>query len=341
VKIFPVFIPNSGCPGHCVFCDQSLNSGVIQPPSPKEVVQSLQQLLPDIGLDQVAFYGGSFTALPVDLQNDYLLAVQPYILNRRVGGIRISTRPDNIDCETALRLSQHGVETVELGCQSFSDEVLVTSGRGCLAEVHGRAVRILRDAGLAVGIQLMPGLPGATEEEAFDSLSKALQLQPDFLRIYPTVVLDGTRLAVDWRKEDYLPLTLERGIEICADMALACHAAGVPVLRFGLQASDSLDTDAVLAGPYHPAFGQLVQSRLWLRAMRCLLKGTNVSEVFVHPYDFSTALGQRRSNVDLLQREDSELSIKSSDTVARGYIRVGFTTFEMMAFAAGTGDNFE
>jgi histone acetyltransferase (RNA polymerase elongator complex component) len=337
VKIFPIFIPNEGCPGGCVFCDQSLNSGIAQAPTPEEVAQLLGQSMPESGLDQIAFYGGSFTALPADLQDRYLLAAQPFLRSGQVGGIRISTRPDKIDHDSVVRLRRLGVETVELGCQSFSDDVLAASGRGCRAKVYGEAVRILRDVGMVVGIQLMPGLPGATTDEARDSLMKALLLEPDFLRIYPTVVLSGTRLALDWQDGRYSPMSLDCALELCADMALICNKAKVPVLRFGLQASLDLDSGAVLAGPYHPAFGQMVQSCLWLRAMTRILTDADTVVIKVHPHDLSTAIGQRRNNVERLIQQNDGLTIEPSDAVRRGYIQIDDRIVEMMAFAAGNG----
>ncbi len=335
MKIFPIFIPNAGCPGGCVYCDQRLNSGVVQAPTPDEVSRLLKQLLPAEGLDQVAFYGGSFTALPEILQDEYLATVRPFIASGQVGGIRLSTRPDRINRECAVRLQYFGVETVELGCQSFSETVLQASGRACTVAAHATAINLLRDAGLKVGIQLMPGLPGATDGEACESLHKALQLMPDFLRIYPTVVLSGTQLAKDWRNGRYLPMSLEHAVEVCADMALISHAAGVPILRFGLQASAELDSGAVLAGPYHPAFGALVQSCLWSRAIMQLTEEVNSFVVQVHPRDLSAVVGQRRSNLQYLQRQRPGLEIKVSDSVSRGLMQTEHQTVEMMAFAAG------
>ena len=336
MKIFPIFIPNAGCPGGCVYCDQRLNSGVVRTPTPGEVSRLLEQIIPGAGLDQVAFYGGSFTALPVPLQNEFLAAVHPYILAGQVGGIRLSTRPDRLSHECAERLKNFGVETVELGCQSFSEEVLLASGRACRVAAHTTAVNLLRDAGLTVGVQLMPGLPGAVDGEACVSLQKALLLKPDFLRIYPTLVLSGTRLATDWRAGRYLPLSLERAVEVCADMALLSHAAGIPVLRFGLQASAELDSGAVLAGPYHPAFGELVQSCLWLRAIVQLTEEGGAQVVQVHPRDLSAVIGQRRSNLQRLQQQRPGLKIKVAVDVSRGLIQTEHKTVEMMAFAAGS-----
>lgn len=336
MKILPIFIPNAGCPGDCVFCDQSINSGVAHPPSLEDVEGLLAATLKKNRLDQVAFFGGSFTALPGALQDGYLATVRPYIESGTVSGIRISTRPDCIDPDCVDRLCNSGVETVELGCQSFSNDVLLASGRGCGADVHAEAVALLRGAGLSVGIQLMPGLPGSTEEEACASLREALKLEPDFLRIYPTLVLSGTRLEALWREGSYLPLSLDRAVDLCADMAHICHLAGVPVLRFGLQASKDLDSGAVLAGPYHPAFGQLVQSRLWLRALRGVSADDSEPSVKVHPHDLSDALGQRRSNFNQLRQHCPGFLIEASDQVPRGQLKSRKQTGDMMALAAGS-----
>ncbi|MBE0500553.1 MAG: radical SAM protein [Desulfuromonadales bacterium] len=341
MKIFPIFIPNLGCPGGCLYCDQRLNSGVAQAPTPEEIAERLKQQLPEAGLDQIAFYGGSFTALSLSLQNNYLQAVQPFLGSGQVDSLRISTRPDCIDGASAARLRRFGVKTVELGCQSFSDRVLAASGRGCRADSFPLAVTVLRDAGLSVGIQLMPGLPAGTDDEARNSLLSALMLKPDFLRIYPTVVLAGTRLAIDWQDRRYRAMSLDHAVDLCADLALICHEAEVPVIRFGLQASVDLDANGVLAGPYHPAFGQLVQSSLWLRAMRRLLAGRQTHVIQVHPHDLSTALGQRRSNLGRLHQQNPDLTIEPCNMLTRGQIQIEQTTVEMMAFAAGTGDRFE
>lgn len=298
----------------------------------------LQQGVPAAGLDQVAFYGGSFTALPDELQVSYLQTVQPFIKSRQISGVRISTRPDRLTAKSVRLLRDYGVETVELGCQSFSDDVLLASGRGCRAENHAVAVRLLRSAGFSVGIQLMPGLPGGGDLEARDSLRQALALRPDFLRIYPTLVLAGTRLEVDWRDGRYRPLSLAAAVDLCAVMALDCYRAGVPVLRFGLQASSALDAAAVLDGPYHPAFGQMVRSSLWRRALIRLATERRDVVILVHPHDLSDVLGQKRANTDLLAKAAPGLVLEASGAVDRGCLRVNQSTIDMMAFVAGNGD---
>ena len=274
-------------------------------------------------LDEVAFYGGSFTALSASKQAQLLESIRPYLAAGAVGSIRVSTRPDAIDTEGVRLLAEYGVTTVELGCQSFSDPVLQASGRGHRATDAVAAVKLLRQNGFSVGIQLMPGLPMADRHEAMISLEMALALAPDSLRVYPTVVLTATPLAETWRRGAYQPLDLEEAVDICADMQLVCRTHNIPVIRYGLQANEELSGGAVLAGPYHPAFGQLVKSRLWRRELERLIKKGH--DVFsVHPGDLSDAVGHRRSNLRYLEMLTGRpLSIATSPELQRGVIVPG------------------
>ncbi len=318
MTIFPFFIPHIGCRQHCVFCQQHRISGVDAATTPEQVSQQLAAILPPHGCGEVAFYGGSFTLLDIALQRDYLACVAPFIRGGQVAGIRISTRPDACDSVVAARLKTAGVTTVELGCQSFSSDVLELSQRG-----HGpwdaeRAVTRLRNEGLRVGLQLMPGLPGGSFAEARYSLAHALRLRPDFLRIYPTVVLTGTALENSWRHGDFVPLTLDEAVELCAELLWHCRMAGMPVIRLGLQSSHELDSgSAVLDGPYHPAFGQLVRSRLWRRALETAAVDSVARQVQVAFADLSDALGHRRANIDYLLQRFGSFNIAAQDGLAR------------------------
>jgi histone acetyltransferase (RNA polymerase elongator complex component) len=210
------------------------------------------------------------------------------------------------------------VSTVELGCQSFSDPVLRASGRGHVAADAAAAATILQQHGIALGIQLMPGLPGADREEAMASLVAALALTPEFLRVYPTVVLESTRLAELWRQGVYRPFELKVAIEVCADIELTCRSQGVPVARYGLQANEELNGGAVLAGPYHPAFGQLVKSCLWRRAFESVT-GEGCVVARVHPADLSDAYGHRKSNLEFLESASGHPFVVETDaSLARG-----------------------
>lgn len=288
----------------------------------------LEALLPSAGDGEVAFYGGTFSLLPSQVQQAYLDAVQPHIAAGRVAGVRVSTRPDALDESRVKFLAARGVTTVEIGCQSFDGEVLRRSRRGHFADDIAPSVHRLRDKGLKVGLQLMPGLPGGDREEALFSLDKALELQPDFLRIYPTVVFSGTELYRLWSQGGYLPMSLDEAVEVCAEMLKRCRAREIPVIRVGLQGGSEFDSgDVVVAGPYHPAFGQLVKSRLWLSALESLPVDGRSLAVRVNPSDFSDAVGHRRQNKELLTQRFDTFEISGDREVPRGMIASGKDTF--------------
>ncbi len=323
LRILPIFVPHAGCRHACVYCNQVSTSRVENMPTADMIRRLVDQAVAVQRLDEVAFYGGSFTALSTGEQQDLLGLIQPYLASGVVGGIRVSTRPDAVDAGVARLLVRYGVTTVELGCQSFSDQVLLASGRGHLAADAVAAITLLRQYGVSLGLQLMPGLPGGDRQEAMASLAAALKLAPDFLRVYPTVVLAETPLAGAWRRGTYRPLDLEAAVELCADMELVCRAHGVPVIRYGLQANENLNGGAMLAGPYHPAFGQLVKSRLWRRSLERLMQMGH-DAVSVHPADLSDAVGQRRGNLLYLEAlAGRRLAVATSAELQRGAVRFG------------------
>lgn len=323
MKVYPFFIPHVGCPHRCRFCQQQKVSGHAAAPSPTQVSKELQLLLPEKGTGEVAFYGGSFTLLEPALQEDYLQQVKPYIANGQVSGVRVSTRPDAISKERLALLKQGGVTTVELGCQSFSADVLRTVERGHSPQIVRHAVTLLRCWSFHIGLQLMPGLPGADAREARQSLRKALDLEPDFVRIYPAVVLRDTALEDDFHQGRFRPMDLDEAVELCAEMLWHCREAAVPVIRLGLQASASLEPgQALVAGPFHPAFGAMVRSRLWRRALTTVVTGQGEHEVRVHPADLSDALDQRRGNLNYFNQRGQRLILRSDTGMARDHLAV-------------------
>ncbi len=268
-SIIPVFIPHVGCPHNCVFCDQKHIAGKVNAPTPEQIsIQVEEALKKEHKLPpQVAFYGGSFTAIPEDDQMAYLNAVGKWIDNGSVSGVRISTRPDFIDTDILKRLIEKGVRTVELGIQSFDDEVLKASGRGHTALQGEQAAKCVKEMGLELVLQLMAGLPKDTREAATRSACKAAELNPDGVRIYPVAVIEDTALAQMYASGKYSALTVEEAVEWSADMLEVFIEAGIPVIRIGLNPSENLE-GAILAGAYHPALGELVRSRVYLRIAR-------------------------------------------------------------------------
>lgn len=313
--IVPFFISHQGCPHQCVFCDQERISGQGGGlPDSAEMLAAIDRFAASGGGRplEVAFYGGTFTSLPRHDQQRLLSPLQPLIAAGRVGGVRLSTRPDAVDGETASFLASRGVATVELGVQSMADGVLAAAGRGHGAAHVEEAFAALRGAGIAVGAQLMPGLPGDTAESALTSLQRVLALSPAFVRIYPTVVVAGTRLAELWRSGVYTPLGLDEAVSLCAAMLRRCLAAGVPVVRIGLQPTEELERPGtILAGPWHPAFRQLVEGELFYGLLERLAAGIPAGssvEVACSPHRVSDVTGQRRRNLVRL-RERSGLAV--------------------------------
>ena len=299
-QILPFFIPMEGCQNHCIYCNQRAISGERQGPTPDDIRQMLEQARH--GPYEVAFYGGSFTALPLARQAAYLQAVQPFFNTGQVGGIRISTRPDCIDKQRLVFLAKNGVQTIELGIQSFNDFVLVLAGRNYLAEEAMAACAMVRAAGFALGIQLMTGLPGDQPALALQSAFQAVPLHPDMVRIYPTVVLPDTPLAALWQKGVYQPQSLEEAVATVRDMYAVFQDADIPVIRMGLQPSAEL-TATYLAGPYHPAFGAWVRSALKQQQMASLLvNGRTAGRLAVPHGDMPLAAGQEKANRTWLQQ---------------------------------------
>jgi histone acetyltransferase (RNA polymerase elongator complex component) len=271
--IVPVFIPHMGCPHLCVFCNQKNISGASHAPSPEEVLNYLDaSLSPEKPVAVIAFYGGTFTAIPVSEQEKYLSIAQRFIAEKWASCIRLSTRPDEMDERVVRFLKEHGVRTVELGVQSLDDGVLKKSGRGHAAGDAVRAAGIVKDAGLELGIQLMAGLPGDSKEKFLKTVSGTVRLKPHFVRIYPALVVEGSGLADMWRRGEYRPLALDEAVELCAEALEIFDAAGIRVIKLGLQPGDELEK-TLLAGPYHPSFGHLVKSNIALKKMLNALEG--------------------------------------------------------------------
>lgn len=305
-RIYPVFIPHLGCPHACVFCNQREITGA----AAEEAIRQLNRLIdcpPQEGAYELAFYGGSFTAISPAMQMRYLETARRAREAGAVSSIRLSTRPDAITPEVLERLRQYGVGTIELGAQSMRDEVLRASGRGHGAVDVRRASRMIREAGFQLVLQMMTGLPGDDDEGAMDTARELIALQPDAVRIYPTVIVRGTELEQRWREGSYREHTLEDAVRVCAKILPLFEEAGIPVIRVGLNPTDELSGGAALAGAYHPALGELVRSRILRNQAEALLKETDCEgrsvTIRVPPRRLSQMVGQRRGNVEWLKEQ--------------------------------------
>lgn len=309
--IIPFFIPHFGCPHRCVFCNQKNITGQSKPVDLASIPRTIAQYLNTDNHNnpaQIAFYGGSFTALSQETQRSYLEAVQPFIQSGNIKCIRLSTRPDGISRDILSLLNEYHVKTVELGVQSMDDRVLNMSGRGHSAVDTENAVWLLKEYGFCIGLQLMVGMPGDSAAGFENTVGRVIKLKPDFVRLYPLLVIKDTPLEELYKTGRYTPLSLSDALSQCCSAMLRFASAGIEVVRVGLQPTEELETPGtIVAGPYHPSFRQLVESSLLLNRMRSVLrgrKGKSEAVAFsVNPADLSAAIGQHRVNIERLKQE--------------------------------------
>jgi len=316
--IIPVFVPHLGCPYTCVFCNQNRISGAQSPAAPETVIEAMKQAaLPGKPVKrQLAFYGGSFTAIPLEQQTALLQTAKMYIDRGELDSIRLSTRPDAISEEILQRLKQYGVETIELGAQSMDEEVLRRSGRGHTAKDVENASLLIRQYGFRLILQMMTGLPGDTPERSLQTARRIISLSPDGVRIYPTVIVRDTALYELWKRGSYEEHTVEQAVTTCAAMVPLFEEAGIPIIRLGLNPTDDLSGGDAAGGAYHPALGELVRSRIYRNRAELLLAdtepGTSVI-LGVAPEKISQMTGQHRSNLEYLKQKYGlrELKVRS------------------------------
>lgn len=313
----PVFVPHSGCRHSCVFCNQWKVSGSSGQPAVEDIEQTVKRYLskvpPTVKRVEIAFFGGSFTGIEESKQQMFLRAAEGFVRMGLVHAIRLSTRPDCIDNEKLALLKEFSVETVELGVQSFDNSVLAAAGRGHTALDVYRAMELLKGCGFRTGIQLMPGLPGDTRGRSIYSADEAVRLMPDDARIYPCVVLAGTRLEAMYRSGEFTPLDLEEAVDISAQMYSRFTANGISVIRIGLHPLEN--SSSVIDGPYHTAMGFMVKSRYRRNVLDSLLaehKPGHGSVVnLAIPRSFCEEyIGLRRGNMDYLKSRYSLASIE-------------------------------
>ena len=328
-RIVPLFIPFLGCRSQCVFCDQRMLTGTGNAAPTAEDIRTILEkalaLQPAGQKVEAAFYGGSFTALPLRQQKELLAPAQHFLATGKVTGIRLSTRPDAIEEEAVRWLKTQGVSCVELGAQSHCNSVLNAAKRGYGFSCVEKAVAVLRHAGLTVGVQLMPGLPGETRLLWQKTLQRLWKLAPDFIRLYPTVVLAGTELAGSYASGVYKPLSLAEAVERTAWALAGCQQREIGVIRMGLQDSEELHSAKLLAGPYHPAFGELVWSFLIRQQVLYGLEqlSSSACRLFYHPQDASKVRGQKNENLRQWQEAGfGEVSLQAKASLCPGSLEL-------------------
>lgn len=301
-RVIPVFLPMLACPHRCIYCNQFVISGQQKLPDVQDVVSMIERNLATMPVKahkRVAFFGGSFTCLPMSIQNRYLDVVQTYLKSRQIEGIQLSTRPDYIDDEILQNLKQKGVTLIELGAQSLDDDILRRCGREHTVEDVRRASERIRSYDMELGLQMMIGLPGDTLETAMRTAEQIVAFGASCTRIYPTLVVEGTALADDYQSGNYTPLTLEESVEWCKELYRYFTAHHVTILRMGLHPTQDLRAgEHLLAGPFHVSFKELVLTALWRDRIAAQIaeEGRADVTVLVPPGEMNYAVGYASAN---------------------------------------------
>jgi histone acetyltransferase (RNA polymerase elongator complex component) len=332
--IIPIFIMHSGCPHRCTFCNQKIIAGNYAPQITKDFFDAEVKSYLDWNKKrssnvEIAFYGGSFTGIDKAYQETLLSWAGSYVESGQVNSIRVSTRPDYITKDSLTLLKKYNVSTVEIGAQSFNDDALQFAQRGHDSAATVLAMKTLKEQGFRTGLQLMAGLPKDTPDGFMNSINKTIELQPDTVRLHPLLVLSGTDLAEEFRRGNYKPLELAEAVDLCRMAWEKLTAVGIRVIRIGLQVTQALEKEgAILAGPFHPAFGSLVLSSVFYNSTIKLLNGipqdTKELRFNLSSRDISNFGGMANSNIAAIKKlyPRANIIVESTYGQTRGEISV-------------------
>ena len=337
--IIPIFVPHLGCPNDCIFCNQKSISGQKKNMTKEEAKNIIDNYLKNLNdsdaLIEIAFFGGSFTAINENLQNELLELAYTYVKEGKVESIRISTRPDYIDKNILKRLKKYKVKTIELGVQSANDFVLKRANRGHTFEDVKKASKLIRWYGFRLGHQMMVGLPESTRQDEINTAKALIKLKPKMVRIYPVLVVKNTKLEKEYENGIYKALPLPQAVETCKQLVRMFSDKNIDIIRVGLQNTDEIsdpssEKSEVVAGPYHPAFRQLVESGLWYDAIVEKIKKLNVKvkevQVTVNPLDVNNVIGHKKDNVlKLKEFYDVDLILKQDTNIKQGKSKIDIT----------------
>jgi radical SAM enzyme (TIGR01210 family) len=334
--IIPIFVPHLGCPNSCTFCNQKTISGQAKQVTAKEVKETIEYYLSNFKDDnkyvEVAFFGGSFTGIEEEVQEELLQAAFDFIKQKKVNSIRISTRPDYIDKKILKRLKKYKVKTIELGVQSTNDYILARCQRGHTFEDVKKASKLIRRKHFILGHQMMVGLPESTKLDEINTTKSLIKLKPKIVRIYPVLVIKGTKLEEEYRNNEYIPLTVNQAVERCKEIVTLFNKKNIRVIRIGLQNTNTIDEPGhneseVVAGPYHPAFRQLVESSMWYDSVVEEIKQFNTKvklvQVRANPVNINNIIGHKKENIEKLnQIYDVEVKVVADEKIKPGHFKV-------------------
>lgn len=312
--IIPIFVPHLGCPNDCTFCNQRKISGQMKNVTENDVRDTIEFYLNNFkeknAYKEVAFYGGSFTGINPELQEKLLSAAYEYIKEKKIDGIRISTRPDYIDKTVLKRLKKYKVKTIELGVQSTNNYILENCKRGHTFEDVVKASKLIRRYRFNLGHQMMIGLPESTELDDINTANDLIKLKPKMVRIYPVLVIKGTELEKQYNSGEYIPLTVDQAVERCKELCYLFGKKKINVIRIGLQNTDTIcsptnNGSEVVAGPYHETFRQLVESSIYYDTIVAQIKKLNTRakevEITVNPQNVNNVIGYKKQNIQKLK----------------------------------------
>ena len=325
----PIFVPHEGCPFDCIFCNQRKITGSdtsITKSEISKIIKEHLETLPECKrYVEVAFFGGSFTGISKEKQCEFLEEAHKFVESGDVDGIRLSTRPDYISEEILDRLEKYGVTSIELGVQSMDDEVLAASNRGHTEKTVREAVMLIRKYSFRLGLQMMTGLPGDTPRKSIETAHKIIALKPDFVRIYPTLVLEGTGLCRLYESGKYVPQELDEAVQLSSKLLKAFRESNIDVIRISLCTTDEIcENGSVVAGPFHSAFGELVESEIYYdKIAELLAENPKVSIIYVNPREVSKAVGNRKKNIIKIKENFGiDLKIKAQESVKKGDVKI-------------------
>lgn len=309
-----VFVPHIGCPNMCSFCNQRYITGICKAPRASDVIDAVKTAVSGKNFDshntEIAFFGGSFTAINRNYMLELLRTASIFVKNGTVRGIRISTRPDAVDENILSVLKAYGVTSIELGAQSLDDNVLKMNNRGHTAADVRYSSRLIKKHGFSLGLQMMTGLYTDSDECALRTATEIIALKPDTVRIYPTIVLKDTDLEALYADGIYQPQTLEEAVSLATRLLIMFEKADIKVIRVGLH---SIENEAYIAGPWHPAFSELCNSEIFLSKARKLLKEKGRYTIYVNKSNVSKMIGQKRCNIEKLKQAGYDCSVKIND----------------------------
>ena len=319
-RIIPIFVPHRGCPHDCIFCNQKKITGVSTEVTSEEARNIIEEYLPTIPKDasvEIAFFGGSFTAIDEKTQNELLSVAKEYVDKGLVSDIRMSTRPDCISKDILERLKTYSTSIIELGVQSMDAKVLHDSARGHSIESVIESAHLIKESGINLGLQMMVGLPSDTEEKCIETAKKFIALDPFCVRIYPTLVVQDTGLEELLNRGEYTPFTLEESVSIVKKLLVLFYIHNINVIRVGLQATEDIQLGkGIVAGPYHPAFRELVEGEMikdYLHYLVIQNKTVSQIEVKTNNKNISKIVGNKKSN-KLFFKENFNINLKTTPT---------------------------